>query len=83
MRSALRSLPQMVLMAVIVATVLFGPAAAILAFLAFALFGVSVQGFITFGGSMAILLGLGLWWALLLVPSLVYAAYVMPWHARD
>lgn len=73
----------MVVMAAIVATALFVPTAAILAFLAFALFGISLQGFITFGGSIAASQGLVLWWAILLVPSLVYAGYVMPWHAKD
>ena len=83
MRGVVGLLPQMVLMAAIVATALLVPAGAILALLGFALFGLSLQGFITFGGSIAAAPGLALWWAILLLPSLVYAAYVMPWHAND
>ena len=73
----------MVVMAAIVATALFVPAVAILALLAFAFFGLSFQGFVTFGGSIAASQGVVLWWAILLLPSLVYAGYVMPWHAKE
>lgn len=78
----LGSLPQLILMAAIVDTVLFVPVLAILALPSFALFNASLQGFITFGGVLGPVHGLIVWWAVLLVPSLVYAACTMPWHSN-
>jgi len=49
MRLVLRSLPQMVVMAAIVTSALFVPVAALLIWLSFALFGVSLRAFVTFG----------------------------------
>jgi hypothetical protein len=83
MRFILGSLPQTVVMAAIVDTALFLPFGAILAFLSFALFGVSLRGFITFGGALNAPVGLIAWWSLLLVPSLAYAAYAMPWRPKE
>lgn len=84
MRFVLGSLPQMVVMAAIVDTALFLPFAAILALLSFGLFGVSFHGFLTFGDVLGNTVeGLVAWWTLLLVPSLVYAAYAMPWRPKD
>lgn len=76
----IRSAAQMVLMAAIVASALFVPVAALLWLLALALFGVSLHGFVTFGGALGTAEGVAAWWAILLVPALVYAAYAMPWH---
>jgi len=70
-------------MAVVVDSALFFPLGGLLALLAFALFGISLQSFVTFGGFFGAPQGLIAWWAILLVPSCVYAAYVMPWHAKD
>ena len=70
------SLPQTVLMAAIVNTVLFVPFTAILALIGFAAFGISLQSFVTFGGALGALQGVIAWWAVLLVPSLVYAIIV-------
>ena len=83
MRLVLGSLPRMVLMAAVVDSALFVPLGALLALLSFALFGVSLQSFVTFGGIFAAPAGLVAWWAILLVPSLAYAAYMMPWHPRE
>ena len=76
----LGSLPRMLVMAAVVNTALFVPLTAILAFLSFALFGTSLQSFVTFGGQLSAPEGIIGWWGILLVPSLVYAAYMMPWH---
>lgn len=81
MRRVLSSLPQMITMAAIVACALYVPVAGLVALLAFALFGVSLRELITFGGALGLVEGLLAWWALLLVPALVYAAYMMPWDA--
>ena len=83
MRFVLGSIPQMVVMAAIVDTALFVPVGALFAFLSLALFGVSLQGFVTFGGALGAFEGVVAWSGLLLVPSLVYAAYAMPWRAKE
>ncbi len=84
MRFVIGSLPQMFVMATIVNTVLFVPFGAILALLSFVFFGASLHGFLTFGGALGnVVEGLVAWWIILLVPSLAYAAYAMPWRPRD
>ena len=82
MRFVLGSIPQMVVMAAIVDTALFVPFGAIAALLSFLVFGISLHGFITFGDVLNAPEGLIAWWAVLLIPSLVYAAYTMPWDQR-
>ena len=82
MRFVLKSLPRMVVMAAVVDSALFVPLGGILALLSFALFGVPLQSFVTLGGFVAAPEGLIIWWAIFLVPSLVYAAYMMPWHPK-
>jgi hypothetical protein len=72
----------MVLMAIIVATALFVPVGALIALVA-KLFGVSLASLVTFGGKIGTVPGLVAWWAIFLVPALVYSAYAMPWHPRD
>jgi hypothetical protein len=79
----LRFFAQMLVMAAIVTTALAVPVGALLAFLCFALFDVSLWAFITLGGSLTLLQGLFAWWALMLVPAIVYAASVMAWHGSD
>lgn len=83
MRVVLSSLSQMIVMAAIVAAALYVPLAGLLALLAFVLFGLSLQDFITFGGRLGLLDGLVAWWAVMLVPALVYAACAMPWAPRE
>jgi hypothetical protein len=83
MRFVLASVPQMIVMAAIVDTALLAPVGGLLALLCFALFGVSFHGFMTFGGELNAFEGLVAWWTLLLIPSLAYAASVMPWHPKD
>ena len=72
----------MVVMATIVATALFIPLGALVAVVAW-LCGVTLSSLVTFGGKVPPALGLLAWWAIFLVPALVYAAYAMPWHPRD
>jgi len=83
MRLVLRPLPQMVVMAAIVTSALFVPVGALLIWLAYALFGVSLPALVTFGSLLTALEGLLAWWALLFFPALAYAACVMPWSARE
>ena len=83
MRLVFGSLPRMVVMAAVVDSALFLPLGAILALLCFALFGVPFRSFVSFGGSIGAPEGVIVWWAIFLVPSLVYAAYMMPWHPSE
>jgi len=79
----LRSLSQMVVMAAIVDTALYLPVGGLLVLIARLFFGVSLRSFMTFGGELPAFDGAVIWWGVLLVPSLVYAAYMMPWVGRD
>ena len=79
----LRSLPQMVVMAAIVDTALFAPVGGLLALIAYAFFGVPLRAFVTFGGELPAFDGAVVWWGVLLIPSLAYAASVMPWAGKD
>jgi hypothetical protein len=83
MRRLSDSFSKMVLMAAIVATLLFLPVGALLAFLCFGLLGTSLHAFVTFGGTLSALHGLLAWWILDFVPALAYAAYALPWEQSD
>ena len=83
MRRVLGSLPQMFVMATVVASLFLIPVAGVLALACFFFFGISIRGFVTFGESLPAPEGLVAWWLLMLVPALVYSAYVMPWSAKD
>ena len=83
MRLVLRSVAQLLVMTAIVTTALFLPLGTILVLVASAFFGVSMLGCITLGGFLTLLEGLAAWWAILFVPALIYAAYVMPWAAKE
>jgi hypothetical protein len=83
MRVILGSLPQMFVMAAIVASALYVPVTGLLALLAFLFFGVSLRDFVTFGGALNPVEGLVGWWLLMLLPALGYAAYAMPWAPRE
>ena len=72
---------EVVMMAAIVATLLFVPAAAILAVVLF-LAGVSLHAFATFGGALNVVLGVLVWWTLSFVAALAYAGYVLPWRRQ-
>jgi predicted permease len=83
MRFVLRSVPQMLVMAAVVTSALCVPIGALLAFLSFVLFGVSLRAFVTLGDRLTPFHGVLAWWALLFIPALVYAAYMMTWRPRE
>ena len=68
-------------MAAIVTTMLYVPAAALLAGLCL-LAGVTLSGFFTFGGALHPVAGLLAWWAIFYVPVAVYSAFIV-WGSRD
>ena len=61
-------------MGTIVTTLLYLPLGVLAATLAFAAFDVPLHSLVTFGGSMNMLAGLALWWAIAFVPAVVYTA---------
>ena len=70
------------MMAAIVATMLGVPVAVVLAgFLS--LFDVSLHAFLTFGGKLNAYQGVAAWWLIAFLPTLAYAAWVMPWERRE
>jgi hypothetical protein len=79
----LGAIVQMLLMAAIVTTALFVPVGALLALACHAALRMPLESLVSFGGRLAPVAGLLAWWAILLVPALVYSACVMPWHAHD
>jgi hypothetical protein len=66
------------MMAAIVTTLLYGPAAAVLFVLSFAVFGASFHSFVTFGDRLPAAVGLLVWWLVAFVPAFGYAAFAMP-----
>ena len=64
-------------MAAIVATLLCGPLGALLALFSFALLGISVHSFVTFGDTLNAVAGLFAWWLVTFVPAFGYAALAM------
>jgi hypothetical protein len=70
------------MMAAIVTTMLFVPAAALLAALLF-LVGVSMHAFATFNGVLDAYQGVAAWWMIAFLPTLAYSVYVMRWERRE
>jgi hypothetical protein len=66
-------------MAAIVATLAYGPVGLLLA-LGFALFGISFQAALTFGGAFGTFTGLAAWWLLAYAAAWIYAAFTFPWE---
>ena len=64
-------------MAAIVTTLAYVPMGALVAMLAFALFGVALDSLLTLGGHIHVIAGLALWWLSLFLPASVYAALCM------
>ena len=72
------SLGQLAVMAALVATMAYFPLGLGLVFL-FRMAGVGYEALITFGGTLGTVLGLIVWWLLVFVAALVYAAFMFPW----
>jgi len=70
------------MMAVIVTTMLFLPAAVLLAGILF-LVDVPWQAFATFDGVLNAYQGVAAWWMIAFLPTLAYSVYVMPWEPRE
>lgn len=72
----------MALMAAIVATACYWPIG-VAAAVVFALCGVSVDAFVTFGGVFGRISGMAVLWLMFFLPSLVYAALLFPWEEES
>jgi hypothetical protein len=72
---------EVAMLAAIVTTMLFLPAAVLLAGLLF-LVGVSLHAFATFNGVFNAYQGVAAWWMIAFLPTLAYSVYVMPWERR-
>lgn len=77
------SVSHVMLMAAITTTLLCLPVGALLAFLGFALLGISFHAFLTFAGTVNGFQGLLAWWTIGFLPAFAYAAYHGSWGARD
>ena len=64
---------QLFVMGAVVATLLCLPVGALAAGFVFLVFGVPLHAFVSFGGAFSEPVGLIVWWAIGLVPALVYA----------
>ena len=69
--------------AAIVATLLRLPVGALLAWLCFAVLGISLHAFVTFGGELNGLQGLLAWWALGFLAAFVYSAFLLPLDRKE
>ena len=69
-------------MAAILTTMLYVPAAGLLAAVGL-IAGVSLASFASFGGSFHPVAGLFAWWAIFYVPIAVYSGFMVPWDGRD
>jgi hypothetical protein len=70
------------MLAAVVTTLLFVPAAVLLAGLLF-LLGVSLPAFATFNGLLNAYQGTAAWWMIAFMPALAYSVYMMPWNIQQ
>lgn len=69
---------QVAVMAAIVASMLYVPAALLLALFC-RMTGISLYAVMTFGGALGAALGLLVWWLLAFAGASIYAVIVFPW----
>jgi len=77
-RSAPAALLQMLVMAAVVATLVYLPICIALA-LALRAFGISFAAWITLGGALHPAVGLLVWWLFVFLGACGYAAWLFPW----
>jgi ABC-type multidrug transport system permease subunit len=73
---------EVAMLAAIVTTMLFVPAAAMLAGLLY-LVGISLHGFTTFNGVLNAWQGTAAWWTIAFLPALAYSVYMLPWKGTQ
>ena len=77
-RSAPAALLQMLVMAAVVATLVYLPVCIALA-LALRAFGISFEAWLTLGKALHPAVGLGVWWLFVFLGACGYAAWLFPW----
>ena len=77
-RSAWTALLQLVVMAAIVATLVYLPVCIALA-LTLRAFGISFEAWLTLGKALHPAVGLGVWWLFVFLGACGYAAWLFPW----
>lgn len=82
MRTALKALAQMSMMAAITATLACIPIGVALALVLHQL-GMPLGTQVTLGGEVHAALGLVLWWLLVFAAACGYAAWLFPWEDRE
>lgn len=82
MHCALGALSQMIVMAAIVATLVYLPVSAVLA-LTLAALGISFAPWLTLGAALHPALGLLAWWLVVFVGSCGYVAWQFPWGDKE
>ena len=83
MRSVWTSISQQMVMAAIVATLLWLPVGALLAWLSFGILDISPHAFVTFGDALNRFQGLLAWWAFGFLAALAYVAFLLPWDRKQ
>jgi succinate-acetate transporter protein len=78
-REAAARAGRLILMAAIIGTLLYFPAAIAVA-LVCAAASVRAESLLTFGGSLGLVAGILAWWLVGVAIALPYAAFVFPWH---
>ena len=81
LRSVMASLPQLAVMAAIVATLAYFPLGIVIGG-ALVLFGVPPQALLTFDGALNTVFGLVAWWLLAFAGACAYAACAFPWETN-
>jgi hypothetical protein len=71
-------LSKFAVMAAIVATLTYVPLC-LMAALGFRLLGGSIEGILTFGGALHVVLGVLAWWVIFFAAACAYAAWMYPW----
>ena len=79
-RSVLGEAAQLLVMAAVVATLLYWPLGIVLA-VVFAIVGVPLEGLLTFGSRLGVFAGMLIWWLIGFAVALAYSACVFPWGA--
>jgi hypothetical protein len=73
-KTAMLTAQAVAVMAAIVATLAYIPLGALVAIVAFGAFDVPLHSLLTLGGQIHIVAGLALWWGIVYLPALLYAA---------
>lgn len=81
MQHVLGAFLQMMVLTAIVATLVYLPACIVLALALYAI-GISLETWLTLGGTLHPALGILAWWLLIFVGAFGYVAWQFPWENR-